>query len=466
MATILGTTYLNGCNYQLGYDLLGQNIAGNYSTVRLYGILNVTNNYISWSRGTASVHTASTGIGTYYSKGSYTLISADFNFYHDNKGEFSSDIGASLSTTFVSGSTSGRLTLPTIPRQANITECNNFTDEEDPKLKFSNPGGFTLNARLEFAGTRIQRDNIPNTGNYIFELTEEEKTLLRNKCASNSMTVRYVIATKIDGKTESYWSFVDKTMTIINANPIFKNFSYKDITSKVVSVTGNNQVLVRGISELQITILNKDKMVAQKGAMPKNYMSIIDSVSKSVDYSENDLIFSLGTVKSAGTKKLDVRACDSRNNSSVVSKDIVVYDYSKPEVNVEAMRLNNFETQTTLKVGGTYSKLVINSIDKNTIVNSQYRYRELNGQWSDWNDLDYTIEENKFVCEDVIIDLDNTKSFELEIKVTDNLSETIEPVTIDVGQAIFFISSNKKTCYINGQEILTYEVIDEWEESA
>ena len=50
MATSLGRVYLNGCNYELAYDLLGQNVEGNYSNVRLYGILHVTNNYISWSK--------------------------------------------------------------------------------------------------------------------------------------------------------------------------------------------------------------------------------------------------------------------------------------------------------------------------------------------------------------------------------------------------------------------------------
>ena len=189
MATVVGTTYLNGCNYQLAYDLLSQNIENNTSTVRLYGILNVTNNFVSWSRGTASVHTESAGIGTYYAKGSHTLITKDFTWNHDSSGNFSSYIGASLSTTFVSGSTGGVITLPSIPRQANVTSATDFTDEQNPTITFNNPGGFRINARLEFAGTNIKRDNIPNTGSYTFNLTDEERNLLRSKCTSNSMGV-------------------------------------------------------------------------------------------------------------------------------------------------------------------------------------------------------------------------------------------------------------------------------------
>ena len=83
MANIVGQVNLNGCNYQVGYDLLSQNVAGNYSTVRLYGILNVTNNYVAWTRGTASVGTntpsTSAGLATRFNRGSYTVVAQDMN---------------------------------------------------------------------------------------------------------------------------------------------------------------------------------------------------------------------------------------------------------------------------------------------------------------------------------------------------------------------------------------------------
>ena len=72
------------------------------------------------------------------------------------------------------------------------------------------------------------------------------------------------------------------------------------------------------------------------------------------------------------------------------------------------------------------------------------------------------MEDGKFSCNDVILSLDNTKSFDFEIQAIDNLDTTTLPLTLDVGQAIFFISTNKKTCYINGQEILTYDIVTEW----
>lgn len=465
MATVLGTVYLNGCNYQLSYDLLSQSTANNTSRVRFYGVLNVTNNYVSWSRGTASVHTASTGIGTYYSKGSHTLITADFTFTHNSDGNFSAWIGASLSTTFVSGSTGGTLTLPRILRYPVIKSADNFTDEGNPKVTYTSYNTFPIRVRIEDSkGTVVTRNMAANSASCTFELTDEERDKLRTLCPnSNSLGLRFVVCA-LSGNSELSASYLDRTMTIVNANPVFSDFSYKDTNDTVVSVTGNNQVLVKGESNLELTINSLNKMVAQKKATAKNYLATIDTVNQSVDYSEENIMLTLGTVPTAGTKKLEVRAFDSRNNSTLVSKDVIVYDYEKPVINATVNRLNNFENTTYLKVSGTYSKLTIDGIDKNVITILQYRYKEQYGEWSEWQTLNGTIENGVFNCEDVILSLDNTKAFNFEVQAIDKLETTTQSMNLDVGQAIFFISSNQKTCYINGQEIIMYDIVDEWED--
>lgn len=146
MATRIGIVNLTGCSYELAYDLLSQSVANNTSTVRLYGILHVTNNYVSWSRGSASVHTSGLQpIGTYYARGDHTVITRDFTFGHNSSGDFSTYIGASLSTTFVSGDCGGTLTLPRIPRYASI---NSFTvsKKNETSLTFS----FSASATIDY----------------------------------------------------------------------------------------------------------------------------------------------------------------------------------------------------------------------------------------------------------------------------------------------------------------------------
>lgn len=245
-------------------------------------------------------------------------------------------------------------------------------------------------------------------------------------------------------------------------NPSFSSFNVKDNNSSVVAVTGNNQVFVKSKSTLYVMIPSANKMTTQKSATPSSYSLSCDTLNQSTNYSTNDVNVSMGTLANSGTLRVNVRAYDSRSNSALAYKDITVYDYTKPTINLSAKRLNDFENQTTLSISGTYTRLTINNTDKNTITNVKYRYRETGGTWSSWTNINTTIVSGKFTCSDVILSLDNTKSFEFEIQVTDKLDSNTNTTSIDVGQAIFLISSNKKACYINGQEILMYDVVDTW----
>ena len=245
-------------------------------------------------------------------------------------------------------------------------------------------------------------------------------------------------------------------------SPSFSNFNYKDSNTNIVAVTGNDQVFVKGYSKLYITIPSANKMTTQKYATPNKYVISCDTLNKDVTYSSSDINTEVGTIANSGTLRVNARAYDSRNNSALAYKDITVYDYAKPVINVSASRLNKFENQTTIKVSGTYTKLTINNTNKNTITNVKYRYRETGGTWSNWTNISTTVSNGTFTCSDVILSLDNTKSFEFEIQATDNIDSNTKTANVDIGQAIFFISSNNRACYINGQEILQYDVVDTW----
>ena len=125
--------------------------------------------------------------------------------------------------------------------------------------------------------------------------------------------------------------------------------------------------------------------------------------------------------------------------------------------------LNNFEKQTTIKVSGTYSKLTINEEDKNTLNSVQYRYRETDGEWNGWNNLVFSANEGKFTCTDMVLQLDNAKSFEFEIKASDNLSEATVEAEVGVGRGIFSISADGRI-WLGDQEIPQIEIIEEWDE--
>lgn len=239
--------------------------------------------------------------------------------------------------------------------------------------------------------------------------------------------------------------------------PIFTTFTYKDTNATVTAVTGNNQVLVKGLSTLSVEIKPDNGMEAINSATGNYYSANIDTLSKTKSYSDTALVtIPVGTVTSAGTKRLDVRAYDSRGISTLVSKDVVVYDYYKPKLTVSAVRLNNFENTTTIEVSGEYSRLTIGGTDKNTVKSVGYRIREKGGTWpSAYTTITATLSAGKITINDLTLALDNTKAWEIEVKATDNLSSNTATDTVNIGQAIFFISTNKETCFIKNNEVAT-----------
>lgn len=337
------------------------------------------------------------------------------------------------------------------------TDSPNFTIGNPVTLKFYNPLNRYLEVRLlgngdEKIGSWEGTQTTVTGFNHAEGIDNQYKTIPESSSARYKVQVTYgsVVRTRDNGNTYSIRG---------DEVPRFSNFNYKDTNTAVTNVTGNNQVLVKGLSSLEVTIPSADKMVPVKWANPKNYVINIDTLNKTVDYSTGDIVTNLGTVVSSGTKRLNVRAYDKRDLSTLAYKDITVYDYDKPVINANVTRLNNFESQTTLKVAGTYSRLNINGADKNTITNVEYRYREAGGSWSSWTPLNTTVSSGKFTCSDVILSLDNTKSFDVDIHVVDKLTDNSATRTVAVGQAIFMISSNKKQCYINGQEVVTIDKI-------
>ena len=241
--------------------------------------------------------------------------------------------------------------------------------------------------------------------------------------------------------------------------PDFTDFNYYDTNTTVTDVTGNNQIIVKGLSTLAVEIPKANKMIPKHSATAKKYVASIDDLyNGNIPYSSTDDVSGeLGVLTSAGTKTLRVRAYDSRGLSTSSYRDITVYEYDKPVINVEVTRLNNFEAQTTLKVSGSYSRLTIDGADKNALQKVQYRYRVVGGTWGEWTDLTTTITSGNFTCNDVILSLDNTEAFNIQVQAVDNfddLTKSRVSAKVDIGQAIFFVSTNKKECYINGKRVL------------
>lgn len=334
------------------------------------------------------------------------------------------------------------------------TSTPNFVIGEGLTLKFYNPLSRLITVKFIGAdGETLASDTTSQTQLSGYNTDSFNSKLYasipNSKSGTYKIRVEYNSNVKIRDNKNTY-SIKESECT-----PTFNNFAYKDTNTNVTNVTGNDQVLVKGKSNLQVIISSANKMIPQKSAGTGKYIATINDISKTVYYSDSDIYLNMGAINDSGNKRLNVTAYDSRIIPKTVYKDITVYDYAKPVINVDVARLNNFEAQTTLKVNGTFTKLNIGGTDKNSITSVQYRYRETGGNWSNWTNLTTTVTNGNFTCSDIILSLDITKSFEFEIQAVDKLDSNSISVPLGVGQAIFFISTNKKACYINGKQVMT-----------
>lgn len=139
-------------NYSVNSQELSNDINSNTSVVRVWiDVWRTNTGYTTYGTGTVYARIN----GTVYSTGitsSQRITSSairlgtwDVTIGHDANGSKTISISGWISHSQFSSSENGyQHRLTDIPRQANITECSNFTDVDNPSFKYSNPGNFNM----------------------------------------------------------------------------------------------------------------------------------------------------------------------------------------------------------------------------------------------------------------------------------------------------------------------------------
>ena len=358
-----------------------QNVAGNYSDITAVHKLICASTYALYIDGRANTCTADGTAKSFNSpaistggNATISLGTTTHRVYHNANGSKSFtlttvfNMQADIVGTWVSSITAtGTITLDAIPRQATITGANNFNDEQNPYFTFSNAGAFQLTAELTFAGQTIIRSGIGNatSGSYTFVLTEAERDELRMASkSSNTMAVTYTLKTTISGTV--YSSSLARTMTIVNANPTAPTLTYADTNTTTTAITGNNQRIIRNKSTLQVTV---GTATAKKGAWVTSYSTTINGVTKT-----GNGALSFGAVNTASNVALTCTVTDSRGNKSTVTKTVIIDDWISPTATTQLYRVNNYETESKIKISATFS-----SLNGKNAVTCRYRVKNATG---------------------------------------------------------------------------------------
>lgn len=398
-------------------------------------------------------------IGTVNTYSEKTIGTWTFDIRHNADGTSTGNYASASANVYgnINPSVGGWFDLPSIPRQANITSAPDFNDEENPTITYSNPAGnsvTSLEACISLTGATddIAYRPVSKTGiSYTFNLTETERNILRNATPnSNTLYVDFYLKTILGGNT--YFSIVNKKVTIINGNPTFNNFEFEDINSTTLALTGNSQYNVNGYSKIKATISTSNKAVAKKGASMTKYRFSIGSNSTDITYSSSTSVN--GNINNATSGTYNVYAIDSRNNSTLVTKlatrEIKYQEiYINPTQTSISRNNNQVGTNAILTLNGTFWNGSFGQVT-NTIKSVTYQLKKSDS--STWitgtTRITPTVSGNNFTFEgqiasdnqDTTWDLDS--SYNVKITINDELStKTIELV---LNSAIPTLSMDKE----------------------
>ena len=431
----LNTNAYDGRYLKLSWEVKSQSIANNASTIS-WTLAGAGKGGSSWYKAGnfkavingITVYQSSTRInlyeGTVVAKGELQIAHNS-----DGKKSFSASAEAAIYLTTVNCKGSGTFDLPQISRFASITDAPDFTDEENPVLQYSNPAGTvatTLQAAISLDGLTADipyRDVSKSKDNYKFSLTTAEKnTLLKATASAKSKTVYFLLKTVISGNTN-----IDKEsakFSVVNASPTIGGATYKDTNSKTTGITGNNQIIIRNNSSLQITVTGLN---AVKSASLKSISVNVNGAVTNASISSGQSVMNVGHINVSANITAVITLTDSRGFTAKKNLPITVQNWTAPTAIITAQRKNNFYTETDLTVKGKYSSLG----GKNDLT-IQYQYKRK----IDSNYNSYTTVANNATTE---LSLDNKFQWNLRVKLKDLLGSTTYNLIVDKGIPIMFL---------------------------
>lgn len=427
-------------NQYINYSVNSQEIQvdndNNRSLVRVWVDVWRTNGYTTYGSGTVTVscngsnQSASITSSQKITSTAIRLGTWDFWVGHNDDGSKTVWISGIIQHSRFSSDWNGyNHALTNIPRQAKITSCSDFTDEQNPSFSFSNPGNFNMECWLEPNpnGTHLAIRTVEGTnGTFTWNLTDDERKQLRQACGGKSCTIRVGLYSK----DKTWASYVDKKFSMTNAEPTIEEVEYRDNDSTIVGITKDNQLIVQGKSSFTVLI---------PAAKPKKEASIVKYTIEylSVKYDETEQVkVEFGPIDANADFELKVTATDSRGYTVSTVKTVKVLEYALPTISGTAKRLNNYEDLTTLHAYGSVS-----SINKQNTMAISYQYRKQGGEYSNWIDIDNDT--------DIETEFDKEYSYEIKFRLIDRFSTVTYVTLLAMGVPFAFFDVEKLSLGVN-----------------
>lgn len=400
-----------------------QNVTSNTSTIKVW--LSVACNADYPEYNTSEYGVAKMTIGNYTVQADIRIPFRDGNtatggaiertVSHNSGGYLNISVGGSINYGVLGASGSQTISLNRIIRPVTILTAPNFNDEENPTITYKSymtPYTTHCKACISLNGSEDikYRDIDMNAGSYTFELTEDERNLLRKATTgSNSRTIRFYIMSVIDGVYK--YSNVSRTYTIINGNPVIYP-TVEDTDVNTLFLTGDKNTLIKYYSDAYIE--------SNAGAVKE--ATLTETSITNGGKTEKSLHATFTNVESG---VFSFTATDNRGNTTTqtIEKPFINYIKLTANMDVSAPTTGGVSRMT---VSGNYYNGTFGKEDNVLIL--VYRYK-VGDVWSEWaSGSNVVLNGNTYSATFDIKGLNYRNKYTFQARVADML-ETVESNT-------------------------------------
>lgn len=303
----------------------------------------------------------------------------------------------------------GTFTLTSNPREAKISAADNFNDEQNPTVTYSNPAGngvdaldialYDPNGQIAYADYRAAT----KTGtSYTFNLTDAERKKLRQAATGNTLDVKFYLRTKIG--TYTGYSSIAKTMTITNGNPTL-NPTVVDNNATTKALTGDANKLVKYYSNAYYTI--------NAAAVKEATLS-----SQKVTHNGSSKTTATGTYNAVENASFTFEAKDSRGNTTTKTITKTLINYVKLTCN-QKIRISA-EGIATIDINGNYFNGSFGATANTLQV--QYRFKTSGGSYSSWTDVTTSKSGNTYTAQATKSGLNYQTTYVFQCRAIDKIN--------------------------------------------
>ena len=445
MATF--SSYINPSSaYQLVLECIvkSQSIENNTSTVQFIGTINRINSAYG-AYNTTSSNTVNFGDGYEYPTTGYDLMNGYstqiFNFEktlkHDSYGRWSKwvqwDFNGNISSYNPYGPVGGILTLPTIPRASSVV-CPDFNIGSSTVINI-NRANSSFTHTLIYRFGNLSETIVTKTSDVTIGWTAP--TSFYDQIPNDKRGIGTITCHTYNGNELIGTSTCNFYAHVVDSNPIVST-SIVDTNSKTINLTGNENVLIKYMSNAKVSII----ATAQNSSTIKSYSIKCDD-GKSSTLQE-------ATLNVIESNVFRCSATDSRGFTTQKVSTLSMVEYVKLVFkNYSFERLSQTSSTVKLKYDGLWFNG--NFGTKDNTLSLKYRSRISGiGEWSEYIQLLPSIENNTF-SEELELDgeFDYQTQYDFELVAEDNLMTVSKEQVVIKGVATF--EYGEHDVQVNGQ---------------